>query len=188
MRLAEAFQSFERLEKAEEWSEFESAWEALIWNLNRVYAALEQSVKGFPKSEAWFSIQKRVRSTDSALQYLHQARHSNEHSIREILKREPASVGISHPSGSMYIQEAHFGPAGIEKLIGWGPDGSPLEIRTFPERIELVSVFNRGQKYDPPEFFLGEKLENRTPLGLAGKVLEHITVLFSDAENLLVAD
>ena len=185
-RLAEAIKALERLEASKNWNDFAVAWELLIWNLGRVYSALEQSVKGHPKSEKWFATQKRLRKTDGALQYLHQARNAAEHGIREVLEVKPAGISVGHPSGSMFIKMARGGPEGVRELIAWGPDGSPPQVKFSAERIELTRVFNRDRWYSPPEEFLGEKLENRTPVGLAAKVLEHMTVLFVDAQDLLV--
>ena len=185
-RLAEAFRFFEQLKLTNNCSDFESAWNGFVVNLNSVYSTLEQSVKGYPCSEAWFSREKKKRKADQALQYLWQARNSNEHSIREILVRHPGGIGIGHPSGSMFIKELRVGSEGIEHLEGWGPDGSPLEIKAYPERVELVPVFNRGQWFDPPSHFFDEELKERTPVELASKVLAHMTYLFSDAQDLLV--
>ena len=185
-RLADTFMFFEQLELAKNLREFESAWNGFVVNLNAVYSTLEQSVKGFPSSEAWFAKEKKKRKADQALQYLWQARNSNEHSIREILVRHPGGIGISHPSGSIYIKELRGGPEGIAHLEGWGPGGSPLEIKAYAARVELIPVFNRGQRFDPPSHFFDEELKERTPVELASKVLEHMTYLFADAQDLLV--
>ncbi|MBA3729484.1 MAG: hypothetical protein H0W92_01555, partial [Sphingomonas sp.] len=130
-RLADAFDAHARLKAAEEWGDFESAWTRLIVSLNTVYSILEQSVKGYPKSYAWFGAEKHNRRVDEVLSYLHHARNANEHGIRQILELRPGGVGIGHPSGSVFIKELRVGPGGIEKLEGWGPDGSPLVVRSY---------------------------------------------------------
>jgi hypothetical protein len=186
-RLRDAFQAHEDLKASIDWVAFESAWTRLLTALHSVYSILEQSAKGHPKSYAWFGAQRRVRRTDEALSYLHHARNANEHGIKEVLETRPGGIGIGHPSGSAYIKELRVGPQGIEKLVGWGPDGSPLEVRSYPSRIELVSVFESGVRFDPPSTFLGDQLVVATPIGLSSKVLEHMTYLFADAENLLVS-
>ncbi len=186
-RLADAFGAHERLKDAQDRIEFESAWNALITSLNTVYSVLEQSAKGHPKSYAWFGKQKHVRRTDEALSYLHHARNANEHGIKEVLELRTGGIGIGHPSGSAYIKELKVGRNGIEKLEGWGPGGTPLDVRAYPSKIVLVPVFDCGVQFDPPSTFLGEPLVDATPLGLSAKVLEHMTYLLSDAEELLVA-
>lgn len=185
-RLADAFGAHDRLKEAQNRVEFESAWTALITSLNTVYSVLEQSAKGFPKSYAWFGAQKHIRRTDEALSYLHHARNANEHGIKEVLELRPGGVGIGHPSGSVYIKELRVGRNGIEKLEGWGPGGSPLVVQTYPSRVELVPVYDSGVRFNPPSTFLGEPLVEATPVGLSAKVLEHMTYLFSEAEELVI--
>jgi len=183
-RLADAFRAHERLKVAPDWDEIESAWTSLITSLNTVYSTLEQSAKGYPRSYAWFSAQKRKRRTDEALRYLHHARNAHEHGIREVLVRRPDGITIGHPSGSVYIKELRVGAGRIEKLEGWGPDGSAL-IVSYSEKIELVPVYDCGVRFDPLTSFLGQPLRTGAPTEVADKVLEHMVFLFSDAETLL---
>lgn len=94
-------------------------------------------------------------------------------------------MGITSRSGKTYIKELSVGPDGVVKLEGSDFDGSPLIVTSYPESVELVPVLDRGVRYDPPDALLGKSLTDRSPVALASAVLEHMTVLFVDAETLL---
>ncbi|MEO7504285.1 MAG: hypothetical protein ABIT69_03790 [Sphingomicrobium sp.] len=184
-RLLDAFKAHEELKSVQDWAAFESAWTRLLTSLNSVYSILEQSVKGSKASERWFAEAKRARKTDEALKYLHHARNANDHGIVEVLRRVPGGLGITSRSGKTYIKELSVGPDGVVKLEGSDFDGSPLIVTSYPESVELVPVLDRGVRYDPPDALLGKSLTDRSPVALASAVLEHMTVLFVDAETLL---
>lgn len=185
-RLRDAFEAHEALKASNDWDSFESAWTRLLTALNSVYSILEQSSHGNSKSARWFVEAKRQRKADEVLSYLHHARNVNDHGITEVLKREPGGVGIGGPGQSIYIERLVVGPNGIEEFRGRSLDGSAIQVTHYPESVVLIPVRDRGVEYIVPTTFLGQKLDDPTPVGLAGKVLEFIVVLFSDAETLLV--
>ena len=185
-RLRDAFRAHEDLRSAADWLAFESAWTRLLTALNSVYTILEQSARGNPKSEKWFATAKKQRKADEALKYLHHARNVNEHGIVDIVMRAPGAIGIGSPGQSFYIEKLVIGPQGISEFRGQSLDGTPIQITHYPEQIVLVPVTDRGVDYNVPATFLGDVLDDATPLGLASKVLEFMVVLFSDAETLMV--
>lgn len=189
-RLKEAFEAFEALERERSWESFETQWTRLLTSLNSVYCILEHSSKGAPKSEGWFSRVLGQRRSDELLSYLMHARNANDHGIAEVLRLEPGGVGIgSNRGGGAVIKNLKIGPGGrIENLEGWQLDGSPLEITVRAPRAVLVPVTDRGITYKPPESFLGSKLSDMTPMGVAKEALELMTILFDEAQDLVASN
>jgi hypothetical protein len=191
-RLLDAFHAHEDLKASKDWASFESAWTRLLTALNAVYSILEQSCRGAPTSERWFANAKKQRKTDEVLSYLHHARNVNDHGISEVLQQQPGGIGINASGGRgspMYIERLAVRADGtIEELRGHSLDGSPLQITHYPARVGLVPVRDRGVDYEPPTSFLGEKLEDPSPVNVATQVLEFMVFLFSDAETLLAQD
>src|SRR5690554_4837888 len=87
-RLSRASESLSLIEASDSYESFQSAWTDLLIHLNSVYSILEQGSRGNGKSEAWFGRKKNERRTDPLLQYVHQARNSDEHGIEPITKLE----------------------------------------------------------------------------------------------------
>jgi hypothetical protein len=58
------------------------------YTLQPVFTKLEQGAKSHPKSQPWSGPVKHQRRTDALLQYIHQARNSDEHGIQRITDRK----------------------------------------------------------------------------------------------------
>jgi hypothetical protein len=185
-RLVQAFKAHEALKEASSLAEYESAWTLLLTALNSVYTILEQSCKGSARSEQWFAKAKRQRRTDEFLRYLHHARNADEHGLAEVLVHEPAALAINGGGGGIYIDRLIAGPDGIVELKGAALNGGPLQVTKTPSRIVLKSVRDRGVIYDPPKTFLGEPLDDASPVGVGGAALEFLVHFFVEAETLLV--
>lgn len=181
-RLAAAEAALRRIERAEGLRDMEAAWVDLLTASGTVFSKLEQGAKGKVASEAWFSVHKQARKSDPLLQYVHQARNSSEHSIQDLSRS--AEISVSMRGGDLKPGESF----GLRQL----PDGrmipattgdpSKLEIRG--RHIALVSVTNRGQKFDPPSHHLGIAVSDKAD-EIGGHLVRYLRDMIRDAHALI---
>ena len=83
------------------------------------------------------------RKQEVLLQYVHQARHADEHGLGPIAQIHPAFTVVSN--GTLL---------GGSKIVGGGPSyiapGSTAEVVFHPKGIIASPVANRGVLHDPP--------------------------------------
>lgn len=114
--------------------ECESAWREVLRRLERVWTKTQAAVHHL---SGWKQIESEItnlRRTDPLLQYVAQARNVDEHSIQNLAKEYEWDF------------TATLKPEGI--LLGWSPWDRPL-----------LSLVNRGTRYNPPSVHLGQSIE-----------------------------
>jgi hypothetical protein len=97
------------------------------------------------------------------LSYLVNARGADEHTVDEIVGREPGGLGIGTAEGnSLYIERMEFNNGHV--FIQ-----SPQRIRVefIPARATLLSVTNRGRTYPVPTTHLGANVDPRDVISIA---------------------
>src|SRR6056297_529527 len=91
-RLRAAESAFEQMRATEIGApDFDHAWYAFLVSQNSFYSALEQGAKNGP-SKGWFDKKKNERKQDLLLNYLHQARNAEEHSLGSSIGRTRNAV------------------------------------------------------------------------------------------------
>lgn len=186
-RLSRASESLSLIEASDSYESFQSAWTDLLIHLNSVYSILEQGSRGNGKSEAWFGRKKNERRTDPLLQYVHQARNSDEHGIEPITKLEPGGIGIGVAGESVHIERMTFDGRGNMNAIINPIDGKYPTVRIRGPRATLIPVKNAqfGDTFHPPTEHLGEKLTDTSPTAVARLAYSHHAKVIEEAENLL---
>ena len=157
-RFAKAQKAAECLKTAVTFDEIESAWSDFLISCATVYTKLEQGSKFHPKSVAWFGQIKRTRRLDPLLQYVHQARNSDEHGIQDITARSATqfklanSLDVGH---GVKLTGITLAPGGeLTSLEAFAADGTllPLPAMHKEDVVKLVPVVNYGITFLPPHY------------------------------------
>ena len=114
-------------------------WSASGTKRRTITARVQNGTDGKGKYE-------QLRKKDPLLVYLINARGADEHTVNEIVSREPGGIGINPAEGnSLYIEEMTINKGTISIK-------SPQKIRVdfIPARTKLLPVVNRGRTYPIP--------------------------------------
>jgi hypothetical protein len=177
---AETFLAAMRI--AKNYAELKDAWSDFLLACGRIYSKLEQGAKTNGQSIAWFGRKKHERRNDPLLKYIHHARNIDEHGLTDITRLKPKSVGIGS-SGSTYVKLLEINDGKITKAE---TSGDPLIVSHYPESAYLVSVVDRGDKYDPPNEHMGKPLADTSPIAVAELAVVYLRSIISDASKLPV--
>jgi hypothetical protein len=154
-----------------------------------VYSKLEQASKSSGKAAAWFGRVKHERRADPLLSYIHHARNSDEHGIEDITQKMPkgsATFTIREPYDPKKLDGKSFtlgtDTKGNVRFTNYDPD--IFEIHHFDKPTLLlipVKDDRYGDLFNPPTEHLGRKLEDKTPIGIATRVLPYLERLITEA-------
>jgi hypothetical protein len=161
---------------------FEEGWKEFLHRLERSCNKAAAHFHRSPKWSGWQSRFARLRKDDPLLCYLMQARHADEHTVNQIVDREPERVGINPAQGdSLYIERMVIrnGTLSIRSP-------QALRIDFSPARTRLLPAINRGQTYPVPTSHLGQSIEPDNALLAAGLALEFYQSALSEAEAFFV--
>jgi hypothetical protein len=182
--LAKATASIEAMRNAKTFQEFEAAWSDFLLAAGRVFSKLEQGAKVSGPSKDWFGRRKHTRRTDPLLSYIHHARNADEHGIERITELRPGSVAIgSTGATSIKTLTIETNKEGTTKIEG-ETSGDPLRITVTPSAARLTTVFDRGDKYEPPTEHLGAPISDPSPLVVAELALAYLRGLTDEASKL----
>lgn len=182
-RLDYACAALQALRGAGSFREFRKSWTEFLLHANGVYTQLEQAAKVTPQARQWFGAKKRERKDDELLQYLRQARHSDEHTLDEVSRYEPGFIGVGE-SGSGHIEGLVLSTLPSGELEILAPDGMPVPIKSVRPRITLRPVTGKGNiVYLPPMSRRGKSLADISPAAIATLAVEALDQLLSEAEE-----
>lgn len=124
-------------------------WSEFLVEHQRWFTRMQQAMERGPSS-AWFGSLKGRRKSDSLLQYLHQARHADEHGLERITGTEPGGILIGGGPGFSHINRLEIRNGIITHLSGSQDSGRPIQVRFAEAHLRLNQVINCGVTYDPP--------------------------------------
>lgn len=153
-------------------------WSEFLTENQRFYTRMVIACKTGPASAWWGAIMKE-RNADPLLQYLHQARHADEHGIADITEVRPGGIGLTFKPGTV-IKRLHMGNAGIAMDR---ESASNVKVEFFPTDLDLVTVVNRGVSYAPPTQHLGSPIQKVNPISVASLAIEYLSKVRSYAEQ-----
>lgn len=183
-RLKLAQQAMTKLDECKTYADFQDAWLEFLLHANGVYAQLEQASKKTPQWRQWFGAKKRERKSDELLQYVHQARHSDEHTLEQVTEIDNGEIFIGGPgeesSKNFRILGSTDSVMRIESL-----DGNPVPVRITRPKAILRSVTGRGNTiFNPPRYHKGNKLPDNSPKEVAKYTICYIHELLREASML----
>lgn len=159
-----------QMQSARSLNEYEKSWLDFLHYLDRAWNKLVQHSHAEGSAQKYLSEVNRLRKEDELLRYLVQARNTDEHSIQEIVGKQAACLTITGGIGGGTIHRGVFEGAGRVRNLSY--EGN-LEIRFHTERLEVISVSNRGATYPAPGSHLGGPLKTRIPHELAEMALKY---------------
>jgi hypothetical protein len=183
--LAEVRVAVEGLSRATANETFESFWAEFLQKSNRFFLKLEAGSKEDATTRQWYAAVKLERKKDELLNYLQQARHTDEHGIEPLLNRE-----ASKPFDKLEIGKGAFQIGDFRIVINGQtifdmnqeecrPDGQ-YNISEF----RLVPVTNglHGDTFDAPKEHQGYAIPGITPLNAAHLALDYMSSTLEVAE------
>lgn len=156
-----------------------TAWAHFLIAANGVYSKLEQAAKGNSQSEQWFARKNAERKNDELMQYLHQARNAEEHSIE-------GSDAAHAPYATAENQWTHVVKNGMdgEGIVATVEAGKKLALKMNGAGMHLLPVKNRGRVYDVPKSHLGVTFTKNTVGEIARLTENYLANLIIEAEGL----
>jgi hypothetical protein len=182
--LKKASSSCDEIANAKFLPEVQSAWSDFLVISQRIHTKLEQGAKGNNESYAWWGLKRHERRTDPLLRYSHHARNADEHGLAEITERASPYVALGVGPGEWQIDittDSNGVPSGSVSALGGQVPGKSKFVETKPARVVLVTVFDKGDSYDPP---IGGDATPLAPLEAAKGVLNHLTAMLGEARQL----
>ncbi|HEY8099639.1 MAG TPA: hypothetical protein VIF82_02705 [Burkholderiaceae bacterium] len=182
LELAKARAAVEAMRNAKTLDEFDESWKELLGRLERVWTKGINHFGKSPKWNGWKGKFEPLRRSDPLLSYLVNARGADEHTINEIIGRDPGGIGINAAEGnSLYIEhmEIKNGKIFIQ---------SPQKIRIdfLPARTTLLPITNRGRTYPIPTSHLGNFVDPMNVIAVAELGVQFYECFLSQAEEFFV--
>ncbi len=177
--LENAKSKLEQMNVARDLRSLSSLWSEYLTEVQRFYTRMVIACKQGPSSAWWGSI-KSARNSDPLLQYLHQARHADEHGISEITEAEPGSILIDGRDGTLSLRNLSMKDG---RLSFEADRPHNVEVTFEPARLHLIPVYNRGKCYDPPTRHLDKDIADGGPLSVASLAIEYLEGVRDHAEK-----
>lgn len=162
------------MEAASELDDLADAWEVFLIYHQRVWNKSEAYYKG---EAFWGRIRQKFsarRKSDPVLQYVHQARHADEHGVQLISEVADSQTRVSGPGTIM--------PG--SKITGGGDSylapGSTATVAIDPSTIVARDVTNRGDTYPVPA--VQGAVRPHAVIELARHAVRFYADLFSDID------
>ena len=163
--------------------ELEDQWKQFLSRIERVWNKCESHFSRSPKWAGWKGPYEKARKSDPLLSYLRNARGADEHTIAEIVSREPGTMRIGAGStGSLHLR----GMVIRNGEVFVDGDGS-IKLTFTPGRVKLLPVTNRGRTYDLPRSHLGRPVDPDNVIEIAEAGLRYYAGLLDSAERAFCA-
>lgn len=188
LRLAEreletAKKAIIRMSKAVSLEEFEDEWRIYLSAIEKSWVKIERICQPFEnKFKPWQGKYIKQRKSDSLLKYLVHARHSDQHTVQEMIEPKPAEkhAKIGDQGEDVFIDNLCIGTTGeIIKYIG----SHPIEYIFIPQRIELLPVLSSKKWYHPPHKHLDKIIIWPAPITVAELGLEFYQEYLNKVKN-----
>ncbi|MEC3905363.1 hypothetical protein VOF77_24190 [Leclercia adecarboxylata] len=179
--LTRAKRCISRMKLAKTYDEYDEAWSDFLSRIENVFNRIKVAAECHHKYPSFSSKTNHLRSTDSLLIYLKQARNSAHHGIADTSKFIAGgfSINPTTPGGSVYIKSLTIDENGNATII----PGSPIKLDLHPSTVEAIPCRNRGITYNPPTSHLGEVLESKSPILIAELGIDFYNSYLIEAEE-----
>jgi hypothetical protein len=182
LELSRARAAIETMRNAKTFDQFEECWKEFLGRLERVWNKGFNHFGKSPKWNGWKGKFEGLRKTDPLLSYLINARGADEHTINEIVGREPGGIGINPAEGNnLYIEHMEINNGNI-----FIKSPQKIKIDFFPARTTLLPVTNRGRTYPVPTTHLGNAVDPINVIAVAEAGAQFYEHFLSQAEEFFV--
>lgn len=174
----------EIMSSTQDFQEFYDAWEHFLYRLNKVWELGEREVKGLPGYEKFLKPYRSQIKKDPLLKYLQQARHSETHGVSQSLNK-PLGLIVNDRYGRKFNTSEvtttfEDGILTIDLKTGPGSELLDYEASIPTTNPYLEDVWNRGNRYPPPETHLGNPVKWRHPVVIAKLGLEYYKAFLTE--------
>jgi len=188
--LGRAKNALARLKGSQSFEEAQEAWDQFLHTAHRVYPKLRAGAHE-TQSWAWFMRKLDDRKTDPLLEYLHQARNSDEHRLDSALLRNPASLLIQAHRGSVQVDQVQLTADGWH--IGWRAvdQDAYITVSRHLAHLELMPVKNANRHtkvetiYPVPKSHRGKPIGGKSAYIVGTLAIIYLEDLLVEAESLL---
>ncbi|MFG0887561.1 hypothetical protein [Vibrio sp. CJQ_6] len=165
--LESAERAIVRMKESSTLEEFEDEWRIFLGAIEKCWVKAERVCQPIRnKFEPWQGRYKKLRKSDPLLKYLYHARHSDQHSVQEMIEPKSAQQFMTIGGKGDYVHIEHFSIDGSGRISSY--QGShPIVYHFLPERVELLRVLSSKKWYDPPRQHLGIELPWSAPIEVA---------------------
>jgi hypothetical protein len=182
IELAQTKICIEGMRDAKSLGQFEEQWKSFLHSLDRIWNTTSNHYGKSPKWNGWKRKYENIRKNDPLLTYLAYARGADEHTVNEILSREPEGIGINPAEGNgLYIDQMTIenGQIYIE---------SPQKIRVdfTPTKTKLLPVLNRGRTYAVPVSHRGQVIDPTKVVEMTEIAVRFYEDFLNDVESYFV--
>ena len=148
--LESAERAIARMNKSNSLEEFEDEWRIFLGAIEKCWVKAERICQPIQnRFQPWQGTYIKLRKSDHLLKYLYHARHSDQHSVQEMIEQKKAHkfTTIGGPGDSVHIEHLSFDETG--KISSY--QGSHPMVHNFlPQRVELLRVLSSKKWYQPP--------------------------------------
>lgn len=159
----------------------ETHWKEFLGRLVRVWYKTQASLKGDPKYVKCQTVTRVTQAIkeDELIRYLHMARHTEEHTVNPVSRRQPGRMTINGvgPNNSLYIRRLEIRNG---QVLLDAPLGATVNIE--PARVTPEDIQNKYGKFSIPKSHLGKSLEDTSLLALAALGLTFYRNVFAELE------
>jgi hypothetical protein len=182
IELGRAVAAVDAMRNAKTLEEFEENWKELLRRTERTWNKIHAHFGKSPKWSSWHIKFESLRKTDQVLSYLVNARGAEEHTVNEIVGREPGGIGINAAEGnSLYIERMEI--TGGKITI---QSSQKLKIDFISARTTLMPVLNRGRTYQVPTEHLGKPIDSKNVVAVAEAGIAFYRSALQEAEFFFV--
>jgi hypothetical protein len=170
-----------RMKLAKSYDEYDEAWSDFLSRIENVFNRIKVAAEYHQKYPSFSSKTNYLRSTDSLLIYLKQARNAAHHGIADTSKFVSGGFSINPiiPGAPFHLKSLTIDKNGNATIV----PGSPMKLELHPNTVEAIPCRNRGVTYSPPTTHLGKILESKSPILIAELAIEFYSTYLLEAEE-----
>jgi len=143
------------LRTSRSYNEADAEWSNVISRVQRIFNKLNAGAVG--PSKAWLGTKIHERKRDELLQYVHQSRHADEHTLEKL--SEPI-LGFQSGGPSMYIRRLTIVDGNL-LFEATDLDGNPITDNhaILLNFLKLKPIINKSVPYQVPTTHLGQPID-----------------------------
>lgn len=196
-RIGKAERALYLCRNASTMGDFQSAWADLLSQTGSLIHAIEAGSAGTAQGRQWYGGMKRKFRSDPLLQYMFQARNSEEHGIASVTALKPNFPVRQIDEDGNEVDNIDWGSGRVDQEKGFikydyidQKDDRPTrtQIGNFgpPAPVLRPVVDSRNnQTFAPPKEHLGRRITDTSPINVAGLFIVYLIDLTNRAGELI---
>jgi hypothetical protein len=143
------------MENAKSLDEFDEHWKRFLSHIERIWNKASNHFSKSPKWNGWKGKYEKLRKKDPLLAYFINARGADEHTVNDIVDREPGGIGINPAEeNNLHIENMTINKGTISIN-----SSQKLRIDFIPAKTKLLPITNRGRQYPVPKSHMGNPID-----------------------------